>query len=135
MSVIKRIVDLLQQKGISISEFAKLIGVNRATVSNWKQRNSNPPIELLAPIANVLNVSVLYLLGLQEDQGTPAPSSQSVSPSPTPAVPRKGLTAKEEELLSIFRDLSDDSQEIVMATAYLERRAHPDKEARRGLIG
>lgn len=135
MTIIERIVELLEKKGMSITSFSKQLNLRQSTVSNWKNRNSNPPAELLPIIANVLNVSVLYLLGLQEDQGTPAPSSQSVSPSPTPAVPRKGLTAKEEELLSIFRDLSDDSQEIVMATAYLERRAHPDKEARRGLIG
>lgn len=135
MTIIERIVELLEKKGMSITSFSKQLNLRQSTVSNWKNRNSNPPAELLPIIAKVLDVSVLYLLGLQEDQGTPAPSFQSVSPSPAPAVPRKGLTAKEEELLSIFRDLSEDSQEIVMATAYLERRAHPDKEARRGLIG
>lgn len=135
MTIIERIIDITSKKNIPLAALSKELNISATTISGWKRRNVDPPASTLSTIANFLGVSVLYLLGLQEDQGMPAPSSQPASNPPAPVVSRMGLTAKEEELLSIFRDLGEDSQEIVLATAYLERRAHPDKEARRGLTG
>lgn len=50
----------------SAQELADVLGVNRVTVANWETGKSLPSTEMLHRIAEVLHVSVSYLLGESE---------------------------------------------------------------------
>ena len=62
-SVIKK-----YRKGIGITqeEMANRLGVTTPAVNKWENGNSNPDIELLAPIARLLNISLDTLLSFRE---------------------------------------------------------------------
>jgi transcriptional regulator with XRE-family HTH domain len=62
--------QLLQKRGMSSYEVSKLSGVSQATLSDWKNGKSTPRNKTLKKIADILGVSVAYLLG-EEKEKTP----------------------------------------------------------------
>jgi len=62
---IKRLQDEIDKKGITQRELAKLTGVTEVTISRYLSGERKPRIEIIAKIAEVLNVSVDHLLGQQ----------------------------------------------------------------------
>lgn len=54
--------SLRTKKGMSISEFADKIGVNKSTVSRYENGTRKIPMEDIAKFANVLGVKPDYLL-------------------------------------------------------------------------
>ena len=60
--ITSRIFNLLQEKKITQSELANMIGTRQSTISGWKQNNNEPEAELLEPIAKALNVSLNWLI-------------------------------------------------------------------------
>lgn len=60
--ITSRIFNLLQEKKITQSELAKMIGTRQSTISGWRQNNNEPEAELLEPIAKSLNVSLNWLI-------------------------------------------------------------------------
>ena len=48
--------------GLTQEEMANRLGVTAPAVNKWENGNSNPDIELLAPIARLLNISLDTLL-------------------------------------------------------------------------
>lgn len=61
-----RIKELRKEKGISQKDFAKLVGINYSTYSNYENNNREPTKAQLKKIADALNVSVDNLLGVPE---------------------------------------------------------------------
>lgn len=55
--------NLCKEKGISPSKAAEEIGINKASVTNWKKRGYTPRAEILHRIADYFGVTVDYLLG------------------------------------------------------------------------
>lgn len=51
-----------QKKGITQSELADIIGVDKKTVSKWETAKGLPDINLLQPLAKALGVSVMELM-------------------------------------------------------------------------
>ena len=64
---IKTLKMLLDDKNLSQRDFAKQVGVQEATISRYLNGERNPTSELLSKMADVLNVSVDYLLGKPDD--------------------------------------------------------------------
>lgn len=62
MTIIERILNLLDEKGLKMSELCQYIGVGTSTMANWKTRNTDPPAKYIAPICEFLNVSFDYIL-------------------------------------------------------------------------
>lgn len=60
--VIQRIIELLNEKALKASDLCKYIGINTSTMTNWKNRGTDPPAKLLIPICEFLDVSCEYLL-------------------------------------------------------------------------
>ena len=52
--------------GLTQEEMAKRLGVTTPAVNKWENGNTNPDIELLAPIARLLHISLDTLLSFQE---------------------------------------------------------------------
>jgi transcriptional regulator, XRE family len=53
-----RIQSARQQQGITQGNLAKLIGVERSTVSKWETGKSNPRVEMLPKLADMLKCTV-----------------------------------------------------------------------------
>lgn len=62
-SVIKK---YRKDAGLTQEEMANRLGVTTPAVNKWENGNSKPDIELLAPIARLLNISLTTLLSFQE---------------------------------------------------------------------
>lgn len=60
----KNIKKLRLSRNISQVELARRLNVSKQSVSNWENDNIQPSIEMLVKIANCLDVSTDYLLGL-----------------------------------------------------------------------
>lgn len=58
-----RIKNLRESKGLSQSEFAKVIGVERTRYGKWENKGFEPPYATLVKIADYFAVTTDYLLG------------------------------------------------------------------------
>ena len=58
--------DILRQKGLSQSQFARLYNVKQNTVSQWANGKREPTYHDLVCICTLLNVDVNELLGVNE---------------------------------------------------------------------
>ena len=56
-----------KELGYTQEEMAKRLGVTTPAVNKWENGNSNPDIELLAPIARLLHISLDILLSFHEN--------------------------------------------------------------------
>lgn len=62
-----RYVGLCSEKGISPSRAAEEIGLNKASVTNWKKNGYTPRAEVLQRIAEYFGVSVGFLVDSSEE--------------------------------------------------------------------
>jgi len=100
LSIIERIVNILDEKSIKAAELCKYIGINTSTMTNWKNRNTDPPARYIIPICDFLKVSCDYLL----TGGTSKNLKQLNS----------NITEDENDLLTYFRALSRREQRILL---------------------
>ena len=56
-----------KELGYTQEEMAKRLGVTTPAVNKWENGNSNPDIELLAPIARLLHISLDTLLSFRKN--------------------------------------------------------------------
>lgn len=59
--VVRRILELLDDQGMSYNRLSQRIGVPVTTFSNWKNRSGRPSHEQLVKIAKELHCPVTYL--------------------------------------------------------------------------
>lgn len=66
MTIQQRIFKIMQEKHITQSELSKSTGIPQPTISDWKNKNKMPSSDKIIAIAKCLEVSVSYLLGVDE---------------------------------------------------------------------
>lgn len=87
------------QKGLLQSQLAEMIGVKSgAVISNWEKDIAKPDAEKIVRLCSTLGIAASYLLGYH---GEDAPA----------------LTVDEESLLSCYRSLNPDGQDVLLSTA------------------
>ena len=59
----KRLKELRKANGYTIEQFADMVGISKSTLGYYENDKRMPDIEILARIANVLNVNADYLIG------------------------------------------------------------------------
>lgn len=59
----KRLKELRKEHGYTIEQFADMVGISKSTLGYYENDKRMPDIEMLARIANVLNVNADYLIG------------------------------------------------------------------------
>ena len=64
----KRIQEMRKQHGWTQKELAERICVSDKAVSKWERGLNFPDMALLKPLANVLDTSVMELLGIENEQ-------------------------------------------------------------------
>lgn len=90
LSIIMNILRILEKKGLTQTELCSAININTSTMTNWKNRNTDPPAKYIIPICEFLQVSPYFLLNGIES---------------TPPV--QELSTDEQRLLHMYSLLSD----------------------------
>lgn len=62
----QRLKELREEKGYTQKQFGEFLGINAVTYLHYEKGQRQPPLELLADIANFYGVTVGYLLGLED---------------------------------------------------------------------
>ena len=92
MTIGNRVLCLLKKNGFKQKDLAEYLGTKPSTVNGWKQENRNPSSNLIIPICEFFNISVIYLLtGIEENNNE-----------------------INEKLLTSFQQLNDDNQDIII---------------------
>ncbi len=100
MFIINNLLSLLEEKGLKQADLCEAIGISSSTMTNWKNRGTDPPAKHIVSICEFLDISPYLLLTGKEK------SSPTVE-----------LTADERELLDIYNRLSDKSKGIILGRA------------------
>ena len=66
MQISQRVFELLATSGKSQKSLADYLEFSQQGISNWKERNSDPPAKYISPIADFFGVSVHWLLTGEE---------------------------------------------------------------------
>ena len=64
----QKLVSLRKEKGLTQSDIAEKLHVSPQAVSKWENGDSMPDIDLLLPLAELLDVSVDELLGREKEK-------------------------------------------------------------------
>ena len=73
----ERLLDLRKEAGLTQDELAKILSINKHSISSYERNKNEPPDEIKIQIAKYFGVSVDYLVGL--------------APFPEPYVKNKNL--------------------------------------------
>ena len=65
----ENIKEIRRRKGLTETQLANLIGVQRAVISKYESGMIEPPIKTLQKIANALEVPMYELLGMDSREG------------------------------------------------------------------
>lgn len=66
MSIIDRIVEISNKKGISQKEICSALNITSGTFSNWKSRHTDPPMKYLLKLCDILQTTPEYLITGEE---------------------------------------------------------------------
>lgn len=109
MTICERIFEIIEQKNLKTADLARKLNVKQSVISNWKKRNTNPPIEYALVICEFVGVSIEYLI-----TGKNSPD----------------LEMNETEMLNLFRQLPEQEQirELGRLEAKAEQFRNQDQE-------
>lgn len=62
MTIGKRVLKIMEEKGITQKELAKATGIGQSTISDWKTKKTNPSSNKIMKICKALEVSPEDLL-------------------------------------------------------------------------
>ncbi len=105
MTLTDRIFDLLNKKGKSQTDIARLLNVRPTTVSEWKKGKYTPTVEHCVTLADYFGVSLDYLITGREPRGAPVQQIIGNNNSNNTAIAGDAagavLTEYERELLKV----------------------------------
>ena len=105
MTLTDRIFDLLNKKGKTQTDIARLLNVRPTTVSEWKKGKYTPTVEHCVTLAEYFGVSLDYLITGREPLGAPVQQIIGNNNSNNTAIAGDAavavLTEYERELLKV----------------------------------
>lgn len=113
MTICERLFDELKLRGLTSYGLAKVLGIHPTTISNWKQRNTDPPSKYIIAICGFLGCSIEYLL-MGENTGAPVVTKKE----PVPGISENG-----REMLALYEKLSERDQLLLLGR--LQEMASP----------
>lgn len=90
----EKLKDARKQKGLLQSELGKLIGVRTQTISNWETGKSEPNLEKINKLCEILNVPLYYFINEEHIDYQ--------------------LNFDEAFVINKYRELNDDGKSIVI---------------------
>lgn len=106
--MITKLKELRTEKNFTQSKIAEMLHISQQTYSDYEKGRTNPDIVTLISIADILDTTIDYLLGREDDFGNIVIQTNG-SPQ---------LTDPERTLLTAFKRLPPDLQ--VRAIAYVQ---------------
>lgn len=109
MIVSERIIKVLKERNITQAEFAKQVGIATSTISEWKKKKTNPRVEKIMDICNVLHITPEQLLtgkGIEDEEeiATSCPESK--------------FTPQDIRIIEDYHGFKEEQQKRLMA--YME---------------
>lgn len=98
-NVMIKLFELRSEKGLSQRELARIMNISQGTYNNWENENTQPSIEQLIALADFFEVSVDYLLGRTDENGTVIQSAEQ----------KNG-----QELLKLYKTADKDVQTAIL---------------------
>ena len=90
-NVLQKLDKLRKEKDFSIFKLTELAGLSENTIYNWYNKGSQPTIEALKAVCDVLNISLSCFF------------AENINES---------ISAQEEDLLALFRKLTPSQKEL-----------------------
>lgn len=97
--------ELRVSAGLTQKELAAKLGIGQSTIVGYEKGIREPTVSNLALYAKYFNVSIDYIIGLEDDFGVKVESDEGLS-----------ANTQEKELLSLFRQLSPYLQGLTLDT-------------------
>ena len=104
----KKLTVLREEKGMNMTEFAKLLGTSKQVIARYEKGENTPKITTVAHYAKVLGVSLQYLINDECTDRTGIIPSQKNTPD------EQTLTEGEKMWLELYHRLSDKTREILI---------------------
>lgn len=99
---------LREEREMTLSEFAKLLGTSKQVISRYERGENTPKITTVAHYAEVLNVSLAYLMN---DNVTDKAGATQADKKATPPIT---ITEGEHDLINLFRMLPEEAQKMYL---------------------
>lgn len=109
MTISERILKVLKERNMTQVEFAKQVGIATSTISEWKKRKTNPSVDKLMDICNVLQITPEQLLtgkGIEDEEEIAL------------ATPESRFTPLDIQIVEDYHSLKEEQQKRLMA--YME---------------
>lgn len=87
--------ELRTEKGLTQTEVATKLNISRQVYANYENEINQPDCKMLINLAKFFEVSIDYLLGLEDDFGTPTATPMG-----------DAYSSDEREILQLYRELS-----------------------------
>ena len=62
----ERVKQVLKEQGITQKHLARALDIQTSTLCEWLNDHNEPPMQMIVDIANALEVSTDYLLGVKD---------------------------------------------------------------------
>ena len=102
----EKLTVLRQERGMNMTEFANLLGTSKQVIARYERGENTPKITTVAHYANVLGVSVQYLIN-EDCTDRNGNMDEKTNPPAT-------LTEGEQTLLHLFRRLPAEAQKMYL---------------------
>lgn len=109
MTVSERIIKVLKERNMTQAEFAKQVGIASSTISEWKKKKTNPTVEKIMDICNVLQITPEQLLtgkGIEDEEEIAT------------AMPESRFTHQDIRIVEDYHGLKEEQQKRLLA--YME---------------
>ena len=63
----KRLKELRLERNLTQKQLAELLGTTNSAVCDWERGRTQPDLQMLVCLARVLEVTIGYLLGIEND--------------------------------------------------------------------
>ena len=103
----ERLREIRLSMGLNMPEFAALLGTSKQNIHRYEKGDTSPTLRVAKEYADKLGVTVLYLLGSEDEENGPAVSSETVEALSV-------LRDEERALLQVTKDMTPD-QVLAMA--------------------
>ena len=105
----EKLTVLRKERGMNMTEFAKLLGTSKQVINRYERGENTPKITTVAHYAEVLGVSLQYLINEDCTDRKATTSNNKITPPED-----MKLSEGEKMLLDLFRQVPEDQQQLVL---------------------
>lgn len=104
----EKLTMLRKERDMNMTEFANLLGTSKQVIARYEKGENTPKITTVAHYAEVLGVSLQYLINEN------CTDRNGATPSDKKETPNDEITDGEKVLLDLFRKIPEHKQQLVL---------------------